>query len=103
MNTHFLDQARQLSVEDPAGVSDSVVGRGQDISARTYRTVTLQCVVLVAKQPKLYTVVYKGICHSTAKLFPYSVYFRAETQLIIILAVFNGSRDPTIWQGEANG
>ena len=55
---------------------------------------TLRCVVLVAKQPKFDAVVYKGICHITAKRFPYSVYFRAETQLIIILAVFYGSRDP---------
>jgi plasmid stabilization system protein ParE len=33
-----------------------------------------------------------------AKRFPISVYFRAETRRIVVLAVFHGSRDLAIWQ-----
>jgi len=60
-----------------------------------------RCVALVAEQPQIYVVVYKGIRRITAKRFPYNVYFRVESQRIVVLAVFHGSRDPTIWQRRA--
>ena len=60
-----------------------------------------RCIALVAEQPELYAVVYKGVCRITAKRFPYSIYFRAEARRIVVLAVFRGSRDPAIWQHRA--
>lgn len=52
-------------------------------------------------QPQLYAVVHKGMRRVTAERFPYSVYFRAETRRVVVLAVFHGSRDPAIWQHRA--
>jgi plasmid stabilization system protein ParE len=46
-------------------------------------------------------VVHKGMRRVTAERFPYSVYFRAETRRVVVLAVFHGSRDPAIWQRRA--
>jgi plasmid stabilization system protein ParE len=60
-----------------------------------------QCVALAAEQPEIYALVHKGARRITAERFPYSVYFRAETRRIVVLAVFHGSRDPTHWQGRA--
>ena len=33
--------------------------------------------------------------------FPYSVFYRAEADRIVVLAVFHARRDPAIWQGRA--
>ena len=45
--------------------------------------------------------VYKDVRRVVAKRFPFNVYFRAETNRIVVLAVFHGSRDPAIWQHRA--
>ena len=57
-----------------------------------------RCIALVAKQPKLYAVVYKGIRHMRPNGFHIvSTSIRIHSALSF-LAVFNGNRDPKIWQ-----
>ena len=60
-----------------------------------------RCIALAAEQPNAYAVVRKNTRRVTARRFPYSAYFQAEPSRIVVLAVFHGSRDPTIWQGRA--
>ena len=60
-----------------------------------------RCVSLASKQPLQFAVVREDIRRVVANRFPYSVYFRAEQNRIIVLAVFHGSRDPAIWQARA--
>ena len=57
-----------------------------------------RCVTLIAAQPQLYAEVHKRIRRLIVRRFPYSIYFRLETQRIAVLAIFHGSRDPLIWQ-----
>jgi len=57
-----------------------------------------RCVAAAAERPMTYSVVYKDVRRVVAKRFPFSVYFRAEAQRIVILAVFHGSRYPAIWR-----
>lgn len=60
-----------------------------------------RCITFAAKQPEAYAVVYKNTRRITARRFPFSIYFRAESRRIVVLAVFHGSREPTIWQGRS--
>lgn len=60
-----------------------------------------RCVGLVAENPLANAVVRNGIRRIIAERFPYSVYFRAETTHIVVLAVFHFRRNPTIWQRRA--
>ena len=94
----FRRAARAEFIEATAWYEAQCLNLGVEFIAEIQR-----CVALIAEQPKLYAVVYKGIRRITAKRFPYSVYFRAETQRIVILAVFNGSRDPKSGKAEDNG
>jgi plasmid stabilization system protein ParE len=57
-----------------------------------------RCVTAAADRPTLYSAVYKDVRRVVANRFPFSVYFRAEERRIVVLAVFHGSRDPSIWQ-----
>lgn len=59
------------------------------------------CVSLASKHPLQFAVVREDIRRVVAHRFPYSVYFRAEKHRIVVLAVFHGSRDPTIWFARA--
>lgn len=58
-----------------------------------------RCITRAAENPQAYAVVLKSIRRVTAYRFPYSVYFRAEAERIVVLAVFDGRRDPAVWQG----
>ena len=60
-----------------------------------------RCVALAAEQPQVYAVIHKNTRRITARRFPFSIYFRAESRRIVVLAVFHGSRDPAVWQGRA--
>jgi toxin ParE1/3/4 len=60
-----------------------------------------RCVCLASAHPLRFAVVHADIRRVVANRFPYSVYFRAEEHRIVVLAVFHGSRDPTILLGRA--
>lgn len=60
-----------------------------------------RCVARAAEQPQSYAVIYKNTRRVTARRFPYSIYFRAESRRVVVLAVFHGSRDPSVWRGRA--
>ncbi|MBV5338795.1 MAG: type II toxin-antitoxin system RelE/ParE family toxin [Deltaproteobacteria bacterium] len=57
-----------------------------------------RCVSLAAERPFQFSIIYKDIRRIVTHRFPYSIYFRANTDRIVVLAVFHGSRKPTIWR-----
>jgi plasmid stabilization system protein ParE len=60
-----------------------------------------RCVSQASEHPLQFAVVREDIRRVVANHFPYSVYFRAEGNRIVVLAVFHGSRDPAIWRARA--
>lgn len=54
-----------------------------------------RCIVLAAEQPVMYAVIHKDVRRVTACRFPYGVYFQTESDRIVVLPIFHGSRDPT--------
>lgn len=69
--------------------------------AREFMAEIDRCVSLASEHPLQFAVVREDIRRVVANRFPYSVYFRAEQHRIVVLAVFHGSRDPSIWQARA--
>lgn len=57
-----------------------------------------RCVTLASQYPAQYAFVRGDIRRVVANRFPYSIYFRAEKNRVVVLAVFHSSRDPTVWQ-----
>ena len=64
--------------------------------ALEFMTEINRCVLLASEHPLQFAIVREDIRRIVANRFPYSVYFRAETHRIVVLAVFHGSRDPAI-------
>jgi len=60
-----------------------------------------RCVSLASKHPLQFAVVREDIRRVVANRFPYNIYFRAEANRLVVLAVFHASRDPAIWQARA--
>jgi toxin ParE1/3/4 len=60
-----------------------------------------RAVQLAAKDPLRYSVVFRDVRCIRARRFPYSVFYRAESQRVVVLAVFHASRDPESWQRRA--
>lgn len=57
-----------------------------------------RCLGLIAEQPELFAPVCKNVRRITAKRFPYSIYFRATAERILVIAVFHNRRSPAVWQ-----
>jgi len=48
--------------------------------------------------PQSYPLVVEDVHKAVAKRFPYSVYFRQRSDLIVVLAIFHSARNPAHWQ-----
>jgi len=52
-----------------------------------------QAVTKAAASPQRYPVVFGDI-----RRFPFAIYFRVRSDVLVVLAVFHGRRNPAIWQ-----
>ncbi len=48
--------------------------------------------------PFQFPVVFQDVQRARVHKFPYSLFFRAETDNLIVIACFHASRDPLRWQ-----
>ena len=60
-----------------------------------------RCVALAAEHPYLFDTVHHDIRRVVVNRFPYSIYYREESDRIVVLAIFHASRDPSVWQQRA--
>jgi toxin ParE1/3/4 len=51
--------------------------------------------------PKLYPIVFSDMRCTMTRRFPYCVYFRERSDLLVVLAVLHGKRDPRVWKRRA--
>jgi plasmid stabilization system protein ParE len=54
-----------------------------------------------SKYPDRYPIKHKEIRSVRARRFPYSIYYIAEAEQIVVLAVFHAWRNPAIWRSRA--
>ncbi len=88
-----LHSAAKAEFIDAAAWYDSKrSGLGMEFIAEIDR-----CVSLASSHPSNYAVVRGDMRRVVANRFPYSVYFRAEKNRIVVLAIFHSSRDPAVW------
>jgi plasmid stabilization system protein ParE len=55
----------------------------------------------IAANPLLHGVAFADVRKGVVRRFPYNVFYRPHPDRVEVLAVFHGSRDPSIWQGRA--
>jgi plasmid stabilization system protein ParE len=52
----------------------------------------------IASRPRLHAVVYKDVRSTIIRQFPYSVFYQIESDQVLIVAIYHGSRDVGGWQ-----
>ncbi|MBM3359036.1 MAG: type II toxin-antitoxin system RelE/ParE family toxin [Betaproteobacteria bacterium] len=60
-----------------------------------------QAIASAAAAPQRYPVVFGDIRRTVTRRFPFAIYFRVRSDALVVLAVFHGRRNPTIWQRRA--
>ena len=53
----------------------------------------------VQKNPEAYPKVYKELRRILLKKFPFGIFYLAEEDKIVIVAIFHASRNPKQWKG----
>jgi plasmid stabilization system protein ParE len=89
----FRRAARVEFIEPAAWYESQRPGLGVEVIAEIER-----CVDAAAERPTTYPAIHEDVRRVVANRFPFSVYFRGEERRIVVLAVFHGRRDPSIWQ-----
>jgi toxin ParE1/3/4 len=56
----------------------------------------------IEAMPRMYAVVFRDVRRVKLRRFPYVVYYRVASELIEVIAVLHGSRDPKLWQERVN-
>jgi plasmid stabilization system protein ParE len=52
----------------------------------------------MADDPHQFPVVFQDVRRARLRKFPYGLFFLAETDVLVVIACFHGSRDPKHWQ-----
>src|SRR5262245_62317715 len=84
-----FDDAADWYEERRAGLGAKFIDQVQQVFAR------------IGENPQMYAVVHEDVREALVRRFPYAVYFRAEPDQVVVLAVIHTSRDPAVWQSRA--
>jgi plasmid stabilization system protein ParE len=66
--------------------------------ARQFLAEVDRCLALAAEHPLRCAIRHRDIRCTPVRRFPYLIYFVAEPDCIVVLAVFHVRRDPIIWR-----
>jgi plasmid stabilization system protein ParE len=55
------------------------------------------CLQRIARNPEHYPAIHKTVRRALLRRFPYGVFFLAESERVVVLAVFHAKRDPRRW------
>ena len=59
------------------------------------------CVEIIRRHPEIYPTVYKQVRQGLFRRFPYSVLYFPADDHVIVISIFQSSRDPKIWRRRA--
>lgn len=52
----------------------------------------------ISQMPESYAVAHRDVRRALVRRFPYAVYYRIVSSRVIVIAIFQGRRDPQAWQ-----
>ena len=93
MNYAFHPEAEQEFIETAARYDLEVPGLGTRFGAEINRVIEL-----LLENPKIDAPIDEEIRHFVLRRFPHSIIYAVVSELLYILAVAHGSREPGYWQ-----
>jgi len=65
---------------------------------RRFREAVNTLVGRMSNNPRQFPIVYKNVRRAVLRRFPYSLFFVMDSDELVVIACFHGSRDPSRWQ-----
>jgi len=89
----FTQAARTELIEAQDWYEGEAIGLG-----RRFRQAVDAPIERIADNPRQFPIVLKNVRRGLLRRFPYSLFFVVEDELLIVIACFHASRDPSHWQ-----
>jgi plasmid stabilization system protein ParE len=64
---------------------------------REFRQALDQAINTIREKPKSFPVVHRDTRRALLKRFPYMIFYRVYADVISVVAVMHGKRDPSVW------
>jgi plasmid stabilization system protein ParE len=90
---HFRQDAETDVADAAAWYENQSAGLGAEFLDEILTTCNI-----IAENPQMYPVLYRGTRRAVIHKFPFGIYYRAENDLVIIVGVMHASRDPNKWK-----
>jgi plasmid stabilization system protein ParE len=89
----FIQAAREELIDAQDWYEGEAVGLG-----RRFRQAIDSLIERMIDNPRQFPIVLKNVRRALLRRFPYSLFFVAEDEVLIVIACFHASRDPSHWQ-----
>jgi plasmid stabilization system protein ParE len=86
-------EAEDDLAEAAAWYEDQRQGLGQEFLDHVLSTVES-----IIERPKMYPTVHRNTRRALIHRFPFGIYYRIEKELIVVVGVMHGRRDPHVWK-----
>jgi plasmid stabilization system protein ParE len=93
MQVIFTQAARAELVEAQDWYERRHAGLGMHFREEVEATV-----LRLQENPHQFPAVCRGVHRARLHKFPYGLFFRVETNVLVVIACFHGSRDPQRWE-----
>jgi toxin ParE1/3/4 len=92
----FRPQAEAEFEEAQAWYEERLRGLGHEFVTSVQATINL-----VSRNPGQFQRIEGEVRRALVRRFPYAIFYLADPESVVIIAVFHTSRDPTIWRQRA--
>jgi toxin ParE1/3/4 len=89
----FIQAAREELIDAQDWYEGEAAGLG-----RRFRQAIDGLIERMIENPRQFPIVLKNVRRALLRRFPYSLFFVAEDEALIVIACFHASRDPSHWQ-----
>ena len=89
----FTQAARAELIEAQDWYEGEATGLG-----RRFRQAIDALIERMIDNPRQFPIVFKNVRRALLRRFPYSLFFVVEDEVLIVMACFHASRDPSHWQ-----
>jgi toxin ParE1/3/4 len=93
----FFEEAEAEFDEAAAWYERRREGLGRDFVAKVQEVLDRIC-----ELPTMHPVVHKDVRRALVGRFPYAIFYRVQSEHVIVLSVFHTSRDPSVWKQRAS-
>lgn len=96
LNVHIRSEAEQDLTEAALWYEEQSPGLGGQ-----FLDEVLAAFMRIAESPRLYPDIYREVRRGMMRRFPFGIYYRVDSEGVLVIAVMHGSRHPRRWKSRS--